>query len=280
MKAPDVLLFPKFQYPHLREQEQLADHLIDCGFDGVDVMIRTGSWCKEEDYFHTLPAFVNYMRGRNLKAYTVTTDWSHDHLAKIEDDFRLFADNGITMFRFWMQNYRGYNTYREDLARCRQSVETVEKLGLKYGVKALLQTHGGGFCWSPEAIYFLIHDRDPKGIGVHYDPGNMVHQEGWTDPVKSLDILQEHLAYVVTKNCGWFLGPNLKQARKLTWKMEWTRLAEGLIDWPAILGQLVKIDYQGPICTHHFYEGTLEALTEGTKDDLNYLRGLLGKIRG
>lgn len=270
---PDLLVFPKFFFPHLTA-EQLAEQMLACGFDGVDVMIRGNSWCKEDDFFETLPAFVKLMRARGLKAYTVTTDWKHDRLDAIEDAYRLFADNGITMYRFLMQTYAGAGTYREDVARCRASLERVEKLGQKYGVKALVQTHGGTLNFSPATAFFLVTGLDPSAVGVHYDPGNMWHQEGWTEPAKSLDILREYLAYVVVKNCGWFLIPDAGDDQKLKWRREWTRLDAGLVDWAEIVALLKGADFAGPICMHNFYTSSLDGLIEGTTADVKYIRRL------
>ena len=270
---PDLLVFPKFFYPHL-DAGQLAEQMLACGFDGVDVMIRKAAWCTQENFFETLPAFVKAMRDRGLKAYTVTTDWKHEKLDTIEDAYKLFADNGITMYRFLMQNYGGPGTYREDLARCRESMGRLEKLGRQYGVMALLQTHGGTLTWSPEAAYALVAGLDPNAVAVHYDPGNMWHQEGWTEPAKSLDILREYLAYIVVKNCGWFLAPDAGRDQKLTWRREWTRLDAGLVDWAAIVKLLKAANFDGPICMHNFYTNSLEGLIEGTTADVKYIRGL------
>jgi sugar phosphate isomerase/epimerase len=207
---PDVILFPKFQYlnqdPPL-SLESLAQHALSCGFDGVDALIREASWVKESDYAQSLPRFVRGLRAHGLKAYTASTDWGHEHADDIEEAYRLFADNGIRMFRFTMQTYQGPGTWRADLERCRKTLGKLEPLGQRYGVKALLQTHGGLLAFSPATALCLVDGLDPAALGIHYDPGNMLHQEGWTEPVKSVDIMGPYLSYVGVKNCGYFLLP-------------------------------------------------------------------------
>ena len=275
---PDLIIFPKFSYPALDTVEKLADQLIEWNFDGVDIMIRGNAWCKENDYFETLPAFVSHMQSKKLKAYTVTTDWKHDKVAGIEDSYKLFADNGVTMYRFLMQTYRGAGTFHDDWKKCRESLEKLEPLGRKYGVKALLQTHGDSMTWSPEAAYFMVQGLDPKAIGVHYDPGNMWHQEGWTEPVKSIDVLGEYLSYVVTKNLGWFYHPDRQKDQKWVWDRQWTYMPDGMIDWPVIFAELKKAGFEGPICTHHFYEATQEGLDIGTRIDVKFIREQMKKV--
>ncbi len=276
----DLLVFPKFSFREQDTVEKLADQMLRCGVDGVDIMIRKPSWVKEDDYFETLPAFAGEMRGRGLKVYAVTTDWQHDKVDAIEDSYKLFADNGIKMFRFLMQKYQGRGTFRADMKTCRESLEKLEPLGQKYGVKALLQTHGDSMTWSPEAAYILVEGLDPQAIGVHYDPGNMLHQEGWTEPVKSIDVLGPYLAYVVTKNPGWFLIPDRQADQRFKWQREWTRMPYGMIDWSQIFEELKAANYEGPICMHNFYERTQEGLEEGTIIDANYVRDLINKTWG
>lgn len=270
----DILCFPKFFYPHL-DPERLAVTMKELGFDGVDIMIREASWSKEGDYKQTLPQFANTMRAAGLKAYTVTTDWSEARIDALEDDYRLFADNGITMFRYWFLRYGGFGTFHELFERGRKMIAKVENLSQKYGVQAIFQTHGGRMTWSCEAAYFMLQGYDPKAVGVHYDPGNLTAQEGFTGPEKAVDILREYLAYVGVKNAGWFLAPNGQDHQRLTWKVDWTLLKDGIVKWPEVLGALKKAGFKGPLCMHNFYENTLEGLTELTRDDVVYLRRLM-----
>lgn len=270
---PDLLVFPKFFQP--LAVEDLAERMLECGFDGVDVIIREGYWCTDDNYPQTLAGFAGQLRRSGLKVYTATTNWTLHDMDRMEDAFRVFADNGIAMFRFWLCNYAGHQAYRAALLECRKALGRMEALGQRHGVKTLIQTHGGTMSWSPEAAYQLVHDLDPKAVGVHYDPGNMWTQEGWTEPAKTMDILGAHLAYVGVKNGGWFLAPDSKSDQKMTWKMEWTRLELGMVQWEPVVSELAKASFSGPYCMHNFYANTLAGLMEGTKADVQYFRCLL-----
>ncbi|MFC1735431.1 sugar phosphate isomerase/epimerase family protein [Candidatus Hydrogenedentota bacterium] len=276
--TPDLLVFPKFFFQHGPGVAELADRIIECGFDGVDVIIRERAWCKEDDYFESLPAFAKHMRSRGLKVYTATTNWMHDKVAAIEDSYMLFADNGITMFRFFMQRYRGRGTYREDLLQCRKSLERLEELGLQYGITALLQIHGRSLTWSPATASSMVQGLDPRGVAIHYDPGNMCLQEGWTDSVKAVDVLGEYLAYVGAKNGEWSSAPDRDGDNQLKWRAKWTQLACGMIDWEVVLNELKAADYDGPICIHNFYDGSLQELVETTTMDVKYMRRLMKAV--
>ena len=280
---PDLLLFPKFEYLNQTPPwsvDALIDHAERCGFDGIEVMIRETSWCREEDLPRSLPAFVRAVRARGLKAYTATTDWQHEQIAQLDDAYRLFADEGIGKVRVTVQWYRGAGAWREDFERCRRSVALLEEAGRKYGVQALIQTHGAAMVFSPAIGYFLLDDIDPAAVGIHYDPGNMMHQEGWTDPPKALDLIGPHLGYVGMKSCGWFRVPDPTRGQRLTWRREWTRLEEGCIDWPLIIQELARVGYAGPVCTHHFYEHSMESLVEGVQADAAYARKLIDEAYG
>ncbi|MBN1675791.1 MAG: TIM barrel protein [Kiritimatiellae bacterium] len=270
----DLLVFPKFFYPHL-DEKRLADTMTQLGFDGVDVMIRDAAWCKEDDCRDTLPRFVRTMRGAGLACYSATTDWKLDRIESIEDDYRFFADHGIRMFRFGLTNYAGFGTWQRDFERARAGLAALEKIGQRHGVKALLQTHGGNLTWSAEAAAFMVQGLDPNAVGVHYDPGNFIHQEGYTHAEKAIDVLGEYLAYVGVKNAGWFRCPDHARNQRMRWAPHWTWLSEGQVNWPRELRVLKAAGFAGPLCMHNFYESGVEGLTRQTADDVVYLRGLM-----
>jgi len=274
----DVLVFPKFFHPAL-DAGRLAETALELGFDGIDIIIREGqSWCQDSDFLDSVPAFCEVVRGAGLKAYSASTDWTHEEVPRLDEAYRLFQDNGILMFRFWLQRYQGPGSFRNDHARCLRTMDIIEKFGQRYRVKALLQTHGWNMTWSPEAAYDMVKGFDPAAIGVHYDPGNMIAQEGFTLPEKAVDLLGEYLSYVGVKNAGWFCAPDSAKGQSLTWRPAWTHLAEGIVDWRAVLDALCKAQYKGPLCMHNFYENGLDGLIAATAGDMAYLRGLLEEL--
>ena len=136
---------------------------------------------------------------------------------------------------------------------------------------------GGTLHCSASMSYFLLNGFYPECIGSHFDPGNMIHQEGHEDWEKGIDIIKPYLCYVGVKNAAPFLLPHY-ESYKLRWQKHWTTLADGLVDWPGVLKSLKKAGYDGPLCFHNFYEHGMEHLIARTREDLQYVRSILAKL--
>jgi sugar phosphate isomerase/epimerase len=269
----ECIVFPKF----FREcaAAELGRRLRDIGFDGVDVMVRDGYWVTEERLHQELPVFVRLLHDFGLSAWNATTDLLDADGA--EPAIACLAENGIRQFRLRGFSYRGQRTFHRDLDGARRTLERFQKVCEKHRVRAFLQTHGGTLHASAAAAFLLVQGFDPDYIGVHHDPGNMVCQEGYEEWAKGFDILGDYLCMVGVKNAGTFRSPQGADYR-LQWRTEWTTLAEGQVDWRAVLNALAQRGFDGPLCMHNFYERGLAALTAQTREDLRHLRGLLREV--
>jgi len=266
-------VFPKF-FQSLGV-EQLAETLCRIGFDGVDVIIREAYWVQPEDMHKTLPQFVRVMQAAGLSTESATADVGGVRDAAFERRIGLLAECGFRSYRYQGFAYTGrVGTFHRLWQEALEDLRQLERINRKLGIRALLQMHGGNLHASPSASYWLVRDFDPAAIGLHLDPGNMIHQEGWEEYEKAVDIVQSHLAYVVAKNAGWYyaIDPQTHQHR---WQRRWTPLAEGIIDWPRVIRALRAVGYDGPICMHNFYPGSLDVLEARTREDLAYLRDIL-----
>jgi sugar phosphate isomerase/epimerase len=271
----DFLEFPKF-FQEL-SAEKLAEALKNIGFDGVDVMVRDNYWVTYKTLKDSLPEYIKIMRSFGLSTRSATTSITDVEEPGFEDMYQLFADNGVEMYRYGGFRYRGMGTFHDDFQNARGIIAKLEKLGERYGVKAIIQMHGGTLHCSAAMSYFLLKDFNPEYIGSHIDPGNMVQQEGYEDWEKSIDIIKPYLCYVGVKNSAPFLVPH-PESYKLHWRKQWTTLADGLVDWTRVMKMLKKAGYDGPLCFHNFYERGLEHLIARTREDVEYIRKILGSI--
>ena len=271
----EFLEFPKF----FRElsAEELGKTLKDIGFDGVDVMVRDGYWVTYDTLKDSLPKYIKIMHSFGLSTKSATTSVTETRDPNFQDMYRIFADNGVQMYRYGGFRYRGMGTFHDDFQIARGVIGELEKLGEKYGVKAIIQMHGGTLHCSSSMSYFLLNGFDPRYVGSHYDPGNMIQQEGHEDWEKGIDIIKPYLCYVAVKNSAPFLVPH-PESYKLQWSKQWTTLADGLVDWKRVLKALKQAGYDGPICFHNFYERGLEHLIARTREDVQYVRNVLVSI--
>lgn len=275
---PSLLSFPKFFYPTLSTDE-LAITLSDIGFDGVDILVRESAWVKPDNLLDTLPTFVKAMHGKGLKTPSVSIDWQHHEMSDKEDIYRLFADEGVDLVRIWFQNYRGSGTFHTDWKAARENMVILEQLGQRTGIKTLIQNHMGNLVWSAETAYFMVEGFDPDAVGIHYDPGNMIYGEGWSDPVKVLDVLGPYLALVGIKNGGWFHVPQPESGCLLKWQPSWLPVDQGMIDYAALLHLLKSHAYSGSFVMHNFYDRcSLSKLIEATRYDVRYIQQTISSL--
>ncbi len=271
----EFLEFPKF----FRElsAEKLGETLKNIGFDGVDVMVRDGYWVTYDTLRDSLPEYIKIMHSFGLSTKSATTGLTDVSDPGFEDMYRIFVDNGVEMYRYGGFRYKGMGTFHDDFERARSTIAELEKLSEKYGVKAVIQMHGGTLHCSSSMSYFLLKGFNPQHIGSHYDPGNMIQQEGQEDWEKGIDIIMPYLCYVGVKNSAPFLVPH-RESYKLQWRKQWTTVPDGLVDWELVLKMLKKAGYDGPLCFHNFYEHNMGHLIARTREDVEYIRDILARI--
>ena len=85
----------------------------------------------------------------------------------------------------------------------------------------------------------------------------------------SFDILGDYLAYVHWKNMGFRYDEAAKK-----WDRYRTSLAEGLVDWRAIVTTLRHRGYDGYLANENGFLEDLSVL----EDDLAYLKGILDEV--
>ena len=137
----EFLEFPKF----FRElsAEELGKTLKDIGFDGVDVMVRDAYWVTYDTLKDSLPEYIKTMHSFGLSTKSATTSITDTRDPRFEDMYRIFADNGVEMYRYGGFGYRGMGSFHQSFQNARSVIAELEKLGQKYNIKAILQMHGG-----------------------------------------------------------------------------------------------------------------------------------------
>ena len=160
------------------------------------------------------------------------------------------------------------SNYWDRLREAQTQLETVVGFAEKHGVRALIELHHGYLHESASQARRLCEPFDPRWLGVIHDPENMAHsgREYWPH---SFDILGDYLAYVHWKNMGWVREDG-------AWKTTRLSLADGLVDWRAIVEALHQRGYTGYLANENRF---LEDITV-VESDLAYLKGILGELAG
>ncbi|MBM4079856.1 MAG: sugar phosphate isomerase/epimerase [Planctomycetes bacterium] len=132
----------------------------------------------------------------------------------------------------------------------REAWEAVEDLARRTGVKALVEIHHGTLIPTASATRRFVQDRDPKHVGVLYDPGNMVW-EGTERPDYALQMIRPWLAHVHVKNARAFIE-GADERRCLRFAYRWCSLRTGMVNWAAIVAALRKVGYDGFLSLEDF----------------------------
>jgi sugar phosphate isomerase/epimerase len=110
-----------------------------------------------------------------------------------------------------------------------------------FGVRALLEIHGGTITVSAGLAYRLVASFPPEAIGVIYDVQNMV-MEGYEGARLGLDVLGPYLAHVHVGGHAPFPGER-DTSGTLRWQWRATDLADGLLGVPELLTELRRVGY-------------------------------------
>lgn len=140
----------------------------------------------------------------------------------------------------------GTAAFADLFRQTRAFLTEVEQLAQNYNVKALVETHHETIAASASATFRLLEGRDPRWMGVIYDPGNMV-KEGYEDYRNGVELLGDYLAHVHVKNAAYH-RPNADGV----WQSHWSPMEDGVVDFGQLFAVLVAAGYDGWIGIEDF----------------------------
>ncbi|HEX5415983.1 MAG TPA: sugar phosphate isomerase/epimerase family protein [Chloroflexota bacterium] len=168
------------------------------------------------------------------------------------------------------RRYDGTVSYHELYAEAVESFGRAIETLAPFGVRALLEIHGGTITISAGLAYRLVSNFTPEQIGVIYDTQNMV-KEGYEGVRFGLDVLGPYLAHVHVG--GHAPSPGERDAdgtRRWNWTA--TDLADGLISTPTLLAELRRVGYDGYITVEDFRQEL--DVKEKFRRAIQYLKGI------
>jgi sugar phosphate isomerase/epimerase len=119
-------------------------------------------------------------------------------------------------------------------------------------------------------------------VGITYDPVNAYFQGKDVD--RGLMLLKGHIDVLHVKNVRRWSTTRWDYMPRGDVSYEWTSLAEGDIDWTALLTQACREGFQGPVVYEYVnpfkgiplsYWNTLREPGEAARVEANFLRGIL-----
>ena len=159
-----------------------------------------------------------------------------------------------------------HELYREAVDAYGQALETTRR----YGVKVLVEMHGGTIHPSASLAHRIVSNFDAKEIGVIYDPQNMV-KDGFETIQLAVELLGDYLAHLHVGSHRPEPGDvDEKGTQKWSWRQ--VPMGMGLYDYPKLAQCLRAVKYQGFLSIEDF--GGDRTTEEKLAGGIAYLRSL------
>lgn len=202
----------------------------------------------------------------SLAAYTSCFD-----LETVENVFKAANAVGAKAARVNTAAYKPDVSFAQQLKENREQYAKVEQLSKRYNVKALIETHMGLLTPTVATAVQVLEGLDPEYVGIMWDPGNQV-EEGKERYHYAINAAGPYLAEVHVKNRA--TRPVTLSNGTLTWQCDNVPLAFGEVNWPAVVEELKKANYDGWLMLEDF--STVQPVNERIQANLDYLRGPCG----
>lgn len=161
----------------LRSPDDVAQAVIDMGFDGLDITVRPyPGHVDPATVAKDLPPFVNTIRKHGISVTTITCPITDADSPNADQILQTASSLGIT--HYWWGTFR-YDTTKpvmEQLDALKPRVEKLAALNEKYKMKAMYHTYEGDMTVGSAIWDFLyvLKNFDPAYVSFHYDVGHMV----------------------------------------------------------------------------------------------------------
>jgi len=151
------------------------------------------------------------------------------------------------------------DSFMDLLKRTRDGLEALQPLSRQYGIRYVLEMHGGSLTASAPACRYLMDGLDPATVGVIFDAANGIN-EGFLRPRHSAEMLGPYLAYVHAKNLMLSYAGDFEDGpRRIKWQSRVVPLECGMVDWVEVFFALKCVDFSGWISAEEFFRDAPES---------------------
>lgn len=255
----------------------------DLGLQGVDLTVRPGGHVLPENVREGLPAAVKALSDQGLAVPMITTGVTDAEEPHADAIFATAAACGIRRLKLGYWSYKGFGTMKALIDDCQRKMDGIETLAARHGVRACIHIHSGNSASANAAVvYMFLKDRSREATGAYIDPGHMTAEgsiSGWR---QGMDLLAPMISLVAVKAMAWEKATD-NATGDVIWRTKLVPLREGAVRWREVFGHLKEIRYDGPVSFHSEYQGghswrdlTVKELIEQTREDVAYIRGIVG----
>jgi len=222
--------------------DELADHIAELGFDGIEAPIRVGGHIEPAQVPDELPKMVEALRKRDLEITVMTSSINDPNDPLSAKVLRTAAKLGIRRYRMQYFKYDLSKPILGQLDEWRRQFLDLAALNREIGITAVYQNHAGrnylgASLWD---LGRLLEGIAVDQIGVAYDIRHATVEAGMSWPV-TFHRIRPHIETVYVKDFHWING-----------KPRNVPLGDGQIS-PEFFSMLAESKFDGPISLHEEY---------------------------
>ncbi len=252
------------------------------GYDGIEAF--PGHYKDASDPIGSQRELKSYSESQGMPLpvgslqMDLTTDdqtLRQENLAKIPDHVAAIADMGFELINGWIGPLSAPSgSYHESGSAAATEIHyerAIEGAGIiaaaaeSAEIDVVLEMHMNMIHDTARSILRIIEAVDSSRLKANYDPASMHGYDHAESPADAVEAIASRLAYAHLKNCRRFNGNTDYHYP----------LASGDLDYSSILRDMYGRGFRGPFCIE--YSGAGDRNYQ-TKEDLEYLRGLLAEI--
>ena len=257
--------FTVFTKPWKGPLAEMAKHVKEMGFDGVELPVRPGFQVQPDSIATGLPEAVGILGDHGLRIGSLAGPIDEPAIAAC-------GAAGVKIIRICCHMPEG-TSYTRAEDDWRRKFDAVIPALDAHGVTIGVQNHCGRDLSSVMAVRSLIGKYDPKHVAAVLDFG---HCGLAGEPIDmAIDAVADRMALVNLKNSYWKRanGPEASQAK---WGLYWTTGRHGMADWPEVVAELNKRGYAGDVCLTAEYSDR-ENVDAYVVEDLTYVKALFAE---
>lgn len=245
---PPVLMFSK----HLgwMGYKELADTVVQLGFDGVDLTVRPGGHVLPERVEEDLPRAVESLRNAGLKVTMITTRISDPDDKHTEPILKTASALGIPFYRIGSWRYEKGRGILEQLREYNAKLKAMAAMNRHYKIRAGYHNHSGpGYIGGPIwDIWEMMRDVDPEWVGSNFDVGHAFSEGGAGAWETNFRLISSRIKMSAVKDPLWVKDP------KKGWQRRFVPMGQGMVDWGKVLQLFDEIGFTGPFSMHFEYD--------------------------
>lgn len=249
------------------------------GFDGLDLTVRSGGSVEPSQATEMLPRIAETLAAHELTIGMITTEIIDVNSPNAREMVKAAAKQGIRYLKLGYYRYPGFGTLRELRRQVKNALQPLSELCGEFGLTAGFHNHSadffGALLWD---INEVIASLDPRTIGLYFDPAHATIEGGGSGWAMSMDLMADRIVMLAVKDFHWIAENHRRQ------RVEFCPLEQGNVEWSAVIANLRKTEFSGPISLHSEYQGkdsfadlTDWEVIEQSRRDLDFFRRICNK---